>query len=39
VCLLALGMIALAGVRHLTGYSRKHEEAVMKVPVGQQEPV
>ena len=39
VCLLALGMIALAGARHLTGYSRKHGEPMVKVAVGQQEPV
>jgi predicted MFS family arabinose efflux permease len=39
VCGLALGMIALAGVRHLTGYSRRHEEVALVVPVGQQEPV
>jgi predicted MFS family arabinose efflux permease len=39
VCGLALGMIALAGVRHLTGYSRKHEEVAMAIVAGQQEPV
>jgi predicted MFS family arabinose efflux permease len=39
VCGLALAMVALGGVRHLTGYSRRHEEAAVVVPVGQQEPV
>jgi predicted MFS family arabinose efflux permease len=39
VCVLALGMIALAGLRHVTGYSRRHVEALVHVAVGQQEPV
>ena len=39
VCVLALGMIALAGLRHMTGYSRNHAETLLEVPVGQQEPV
>jgi predicted MFS family arabinose efflux permease len=39
VCVLALGLIALAGLRHATGYSRGHAEVVMQVPVGEQEPV
>jgi len=39
VCILALGMIALAGLRHVTGYSRRHAEVIVHVAVGQQEPV
>jgi len=35
---LALGLIALAGLRHLTGYSRDHEEVVVPVPAGEREP-
>jgi len=38
VCGLALGMIALAGARHLTGYSRRHVESAVTLPAGQQEP-
>jgi predicted MFS family arabinose efflux permease len=39
VCVLALGLIALAGLRHATGYSRGHAELIIKVPVGEREPV
>jgi len=39
VCVLALGMIALAGARHATGYSRTHVERVVAVPTGEREPV
>jgi predicted MFS family arabinose efflux permease len=38
VCVLALGLIALAGLRHATGYSRRHAETVVRVPAGEQEP-
>jgi predicted MFS family arabinose efflux permease len=38
VCALALGLIGLAGLRHATGYSRKHVEAVVHVPAAEQEP-
>jgi predicted MFS family arabinose efflux permease len=38
VCVLALGLIALAGLRHATGYSRNHAESVMPVPAGEREP-
>ena len=38
VCALALGLIALAGLRHATGYSRSHEEALVAVPAGEREP-
>jgi predicted MFS family arabinose efflux permease len=39
VCLLALGLIALAGVCHATGYSRGHAEVVLPLPAGEREPV
>jgi predicted MFS family arabinose efflux permease len=39
VCLLALAMIALAGLRHATGYSRTHAEVLVKVPAGEREMV
>ncbi len=39
VCVLALGLIALAGLRHATGYSRGHAEVLVPVPVGEHEPV
>jgi predicted MFS family arabinose efflux permease len=38
VCALAIGLIALAGLRHATGYSRNHKEAVVPIPRGEQEP-
>jgi predicted MFS family arabinose efflux permease len=38
VCILALTLIGAAGLRHLTGYSRTHAEAVVKVPRGEGEP-
>jgi predicted MFS family arabinose efflux permease len=38
VCVLALGLIGLAGLRHATGYSRKHVERVVAVPRGEREP-
>lgn len=38
VCVLALGLIALAGLRHATGYSRNHVETVVSVPAGEREP-
>jgi predicted MFS family arabinose efflux permease len=37
VCLLALVLIALAGLRHATGYSRTHVEANVRVPAGERE--
>jgi predicted MFS family arabinose efflux permease len=38
VCVLALGLIGLAGLRHATGYSRKHAESVVHVPAAEREP-
>jgi predicted MFS family arabinose efflux permease len=38
VCVLAVGLIALAGLRHATGYSRTHVEALVKVSPGEREP-
>jgi predicted MFS family arabinose efflux permease len=38
VCVLALGLIALAGLRHATGYSRTHREAAVQIPRGEREP-
>jgi len=38
VCALAIGLIALAGLRHATGYSRNHKEVVVPIPRGEQEP-
>ena len=38
VCALALGMIFLAGLRHLTGYSRKNAEKIVSAPLVEQEP-
>jgi predicted MFS family arabinose efflux permease len=35
VCVLALSMIALAGLRHATGYSRSHAEARVPVASGE----
>jgi predicted MFS family arabinose efflux permease len=37
VCVLALGMIALAGLRHVTGYSRSHAEVIVPVPPRERE--
>ena len=39
VCVLALLFIAAVGVRHVTGYSRTHDEAKVRVPAGEREPV
>jgi predicted MFS family arabinose efflux permease len=39
VCALALALIGAAGVRHLTGYSRTHEEARVHVPTEECGPV
>jgi predicted MFS family arabinose efflux permease len=38
VCALALTLIAAMGVRHLTGYSRTHEEVRVHVPAEEREP-
>jgi predicted MFS family arabinose efflux permease len=38
VCVLALGLVGLAGLRHATGYSRKHREATVHIPAAEQEP-
>jgi predicted MFS family arabinose efflux permease len=38
VCIVALCLIGLAGLRHFTGYSRKHAEVVVRVPAGEREP-
>ena len=38
VCALAIGLIALAGLRHATGYSRNHKEIIIPVPRSEQEP-
>jgi predicted MFS family arabinose efflux permease len=38
VCVLALGLIGLAGLRHATGYSRNHVEQIVAVPRGEREP-
>jgi len=38
VCALAIGLIALAGLRHATGYSRKHKEIIIPVPRNEEEP-
>jgi hypothetical protein len=38
VCILALGFIGTAGLRHLTGYSKTHAEALVSVPQGEREP-
>jgi predicted MFS family arabinose efflux permease len=38
VCILALCLIGLAGLRHLTGYSRTHAEALVSVPQAEREP-
>jgi predicted MFS family arabinose efflux permease len=38
VCILALGLIGLAGLRHATGYSRRHAELAVHVPAAEQEP-
>jgi predicted MFS family arabinose efflux permease len=37
VCLLAVALISAMGVRHLTGYSRTHEEARIYLPVEERE--
>jgi predicted MFS family arabinose efflux permease len=39
VCVLALIFVAAAGVRHITGYSRTHEEAAVQIPAGEREIV
>jgi len=38
VCALSIGLIALAGLRHATGYSRNHKEIIIPVPRSEQEP-
>ncbi len=38
VCILALGFIGTAGLRHLTGYSKTHVEALVSVPQAEREP-
>jgi predicted MFS family arabinose efflux permease len=38
VCVLALIFIAAAGLRHITGYSRTHEEVKMHIPASEREP-
>jgi predicted MFS family arabinose efflux permease len=38
VCILALCLVAAAGLRHITGYSRTHAEVVVHVPAGEREP-
>ena len=38
VCTLAIGLIALAGLRHATGYSRNHKEILVSAPLSEQEP-
>jgi len=38
VCALAIGLIALAGLRHATGYSRNHKEIIVPVPRSEREP-
>lgn len=37
VSILALGFIGLAGLRHITGYSRTHKEVVVHIPPGERE--
>ena len=39
VSVLALLFVAAAGLRHMTGYSRTHEEVRVRVPAGEREPV
>jgi predicted MFS family arabinose efflux permease len=39
VCTLALVLIGVAGIRHLTGYSRSHEGVRVHVPAEEREPV
>jgi predicted MFS family arabinose efflux permease len=39
VCALALLFVAAAAVRHVTGYSRTHEEVKVHVPAGEREVV
>jgi predicted MFS family arabinose efflux permease len=38
VCVLELMLIAAAGVRHLTGFSRRHPHPVVHMPVSESEP-
>jgi predicted MFS family arabinose efflux permease len=38
VCVLAIGLIALAGLRHATGYSRDHKEIIIPVHRSEEEP-
>ena len=38
VCMLALVLISAMGIRHVTGYSRTHEEARVHVPAEEREP-
>jgi predicted MFS family arabinose efflux permease len=39
VCTLALLLIGVAGIRHLTGYSRSHEEVRVHVPAEERESI
>lgn len=39
VCVLELCFIAAAGLRHVTGYSRRHPQPVVHVPAAEREPV
>ncbi|HVG26257.1 MAG TPA: MFS transporter [Acidobacteriaceae bacterium] len=38
VCLLELCLIAAAGLRHATGFSRKHPQPGLRIPAGEREP-
>ncbi len=38
VCVLALGLVGMAGLRHATGYSRKHAEERVQVTAAEREP-
>jgi predicted MFS family arabinose efflux permease len=38
VCALALCFVAAAGVRHATGYSKRHPQPVVSIPAGEREP-
>jgi hypothetical protein len=39
VCVLALGLVAAAGLSHATGYSRTHAEVIVKIPNAERELV
>jgi hypothetical protein len=38
VCVLELLLIAAAGVRHLTGFSKRHPQSLVHMPVSESEP-